>query len=454
MRISGKTMFNDNKQLWKNALSAIELSVSRANFSTWFKNTHIVKKEDGVVFVGVPNEFVKDWLFQKYHKLILKSLRELSEGVRSVEYVVSKNTAENGEKKKKSPVQNNALPLNDVYVDKSDNLNPRYTFDSFVIGSFNNLAHAAATAVIENPGVVYNPLFVHGSTGLGKTHLIQAIGNHIKKSFKTKKIYYVTSEKFSIDYISSLQNNTINAFKEKYRKYDVVIMDDIQFLSNKEKTQEELFHLFNALYDNNKQIVFSSDKHPNFIPGLEERLKSRFGAGMIVDIVQPDYESRFAILKKKTEFQGIDLPGEVLEYLASSLEVNVRELEGVLNTILCHMKINMGNISVEDVKRIIKNNVNNRKNASVKDVVRIVAGFYNIDEKTIYEKTRRKEIVRPRQVVMYLLREEFGVSYPTIGQELGGRDHTTVIHSCEKIKEDLKNDNMLYQELEQLKAIL
>ncbi len=447
-------MFNDNKQLWKNVLSAIELSVSRANFSTWFKNTHIVKKEDGVVFVGVPNEFVKDWLFQKYHKLILKSLRELSEGVRSVEYVVSKNTAENGEKKKKSPVQNNALPLNDVYVDKSDNLNPRYTFDSFVIGSFNNLAHAAATAVIENPGVVYNPLFVHGSTGLGKTHLIQAIGNHIKKSFKTKKIYYVTSEKFSIDYISSLQNNTINAFKEKYRKYDVVIMDDIQFLSNKEKTQEELFHLFNALYDNNKQIVFSSDKHPNFIPGLEERLKSRFGAGMIVDIVQPDYESRFAILKKKTEFQGIDLPGEVLEYLASSLEVNVRELEGVLNTILCHMKINMGNISVEDVKRIIKNNVNNRKNASVKDVVRIVAGFYNIDEKTIYEKTRRKEIVRPRQVVMYLLREEFGVSYPTIGQELGGRDHTTVIHSCEKIKEDLKNDNMLYQELEQLKAIL
>ncbi len=345
--------------------------------------------------------------------------------------------------------------MSNLYIDKSNNLNPRYTFDSFIIGPFNDLAHAASQGVLKNPGVAYNPFFIHGNTGVGKTHLIQAIGNYIKKhGGDDKKIFYVTSEKFSVDYIKSLQNNTINAFKEKYRKYDVLIMDDIQFLSNKEKTQEELFHLFNTLYDNNKQIIFSSDKHPNFIPGLEDRLKSRFSAGMIVDISQPDYESRLAILKNKAESMSVFPQNEVLEYLASSLNVNIRELEGVLNTVMCHMQLKNKPLSINDVKNLIKNNTQPRKIISVKEVVKTIAGFYNIEDSSIYEKTRRKEVVKPRQIAMYILREDFNMSYPTIGQKIGDRDHTTVMHSCEKIKSEMKSDNLLAQEVDQIRVIL
>lgn len=447
----------DTKQLWGGVLGEIEPTISRANFSTWFKNTHIAKYEEGIIVVGVPNEFVKDWLFNKYHKPILKSLRELAGGVRGLEYVVSNKTPAETAMPAVHIFQqsmNNELPLNDLYVDKKDNLNPRYTFETLVVGPFNELAHAAARAVIKNPGIVYNPFFVHGGTGLGKTHLIQAIGNHIKTVMPGKKISYVTSEKFLVDYITSLQNNKVNDFKDKYRKFDVFIVDDIQFLSNKEKSQEEFFHLYNTLYENNKQIVLSSDVHPNFIPGLEERLKSRFGAGMIVDISQPEYESRFAILRHKANSKGFFPPEEILEYLASSLQVNIRELEGILNTLICQAQMKQKGLSLEDVKSLIKNSVRPKKNASIKDVVKAVAAFYNIEEETIYEKTRKKEIVKPRQVVMYLLREDFGVSYPTIGQKLGGRDHTTVMHSCDKVRKDIKNDNFLVQELEQLRALL
>jgi len=446
----------DNKKLWDNALNEIEMGVSRANFSTWFKNTCIINQENGIVSLGVPNEFVKDWLYNKYHKIILRSLREYSQNVRSLEYVVSKEqikTKSGGGSISFAPQVNNELPLNDLYIDKNDNLNPRYTFTSFIIGSFNDLAHAAAQAIVKNPGVVYNPFFVHGGTGLGKTHLIQAVGNYLKEEGVDKKIHYITSEKFSIDYITSLQNNKINEFKEKYRKYDILIMDDIQFLSNKNKTQEELFHLFNSLYENNKQIIFSSDMHPNFIPGLEDRLKSRFSAGMIVDIAHPEYESRLAILKQKLNQLNFSLPDEVLEYIASFLTGNIRELEGVLNSIICQSQLKNKMLSIEEVKSLIKNSARPKKTVSMKEVIKTVAGFYDIEEFIIYEKTRRKEIVKPRQIAMYLLREDFNISYPTIGQKLGGRDHTTVMHSCEKIKTALKNDNVLSQEIEQLRAM-
>ncbi len=447
----------ENKQLWDSALNEIELGVSRANFSTWFKNTCIIRQEDGVVLLGVPNAFVKDWLYNKYHKIILKSLREYSQNVRSLEYVVSKEQAKTREDAVSTVFKPSAvgeLPLNDLYIDKNDNLNPRYTFSSFIIGSFNDLAHAAAQAIIKNPGVVYNPFFIHGGTGLGKTHLIQAVGNYIKEENSNKKIHYITSEKFSIDYITSLQNNKINDFKEKYRKYDVLIMDDIQFLSNKNKTQEELFHLFNSLYENNKQIIFSSDQHPNFIPGLEERLKSRFSAGMIVDIAHPEYESRLAILRQKLNQRNFSLPDEILEYVASLLNGNIRELEGVLNSIICQSQLKNKVLLIDEIKSLIKNSARPKKTVSMKEVIKIVAGFYDIEEFIIYEKTRRKEIVKPRQIAMYLLREDFNISYPTIGQKLGGRDHTTVMHSCEKIKNALKNDNVLSQEIEQLRAMI
>jgi chromosomal replication initiator protein len=449
----------DTKQLWENTLVDIELTISKANFSTWFKNTSIQKFEGGIVYLGVPNQFVKDWLATKYHKSILKTLRSFCSEVRGLEYVISKDYKEpRGMRdislKQFSASASGELPLEDFYINKSDNLNPRYTFDTFVVGPFNQLAHAAAQVITQKPGIVYNPLFIYGSTGHGKTHLIQAVGNYLKKTNSNRKILYVTSERFAVDYLNSVQEGKANTFKEKYRQYDVLIMDDIQFLSDKEKTQEELFHLFNALYDNNKQIIFSSDKHPNYIPGLEERLKSRFNAGMIADIPEPDHESRAAILKTKAAQNNFSIPDELVEFIAHEVQGNIRELEGVLNSVIFQSQVKGRIPNQNEIKNIIKNSAKPKKSISAKDVIKKIADFYEINEQSIYEKTRKKEIVKPRQLVMYILREDFGVSYPSIGEKLGGRDHTTVIHSCEKIKKDLKEDTILVSELDQIRALL
>ncbi len=446
----------DHTQLWESCLLEIETNgnVSKANFSTWFKNTSIIKEDNGTIYIGVPNEFVKDWLINKYHKLILKTLTTVMDSVRAVEYSVSKyNPKKQEEILAQKAVASNELPLQDLYINKEDNLNPRYTFESFVVGPFNELAYAAAQGIINRPGHSYNPFFIYGSTGLGKTHLIQAVGNAIKTRYADKKVHYITLEKFAIDYINSVQSNKPNAFKEKYRKYDVIVMDDIQFINKMEKTQEELFHLFNTLYENNKQIIFSSDKHPNYIPGLEDRLKSRFSAGMIVDINEPDFESRVAILRAKMKDNNVVLTDEIINYIGSSIQGSIRELEGSLNAVICQAQVKNRGLSLSEVKNLIKNNIKPKKNVSIKEVVKAVADFYNIEETTVYEKTRRKEIVKARQVVMYILREDFNVSYPLIGQKMGGKDHTTVIHSFLKIKNDLKNDNALSSELEQIRVM-
>ena len=446
------------KELWGKALTEIELEVSKANFSTWFKYSRIVKVDSGIVYLGVQNEFVRDWLSNKYHSTILRILRNLSDSVKCVEYLVVREDAPQREdltitKKDASLTFHNELPLQDFYINKEDGLNPRYTYDSFVIGSFNELAYAASQAVIKKPGIMYNPLFIYGGTGFGKTHLIQAIGNAVKKQNTGKKVQYVSSEKFATDYINSLQNNKVSEFKDRYRKYDVIIMDDIQFLAGKEKTQEELFHLFNTLYENNKQIVFSSDKHPNYINGLEDRLKSRFGAGMIVEITPPEYESRLAILREKLKQQETSMDEDILRFVAETIQSSIRELEGTLNLVLCQAQLKNRPIGIQEVKTLIKNNAKPSRPVSIKDIVKTVTTFYNIEERFIYEKTRRKEVVKPRQVLMYLLREDFNISYPLIGQKLGGRDHTTVIHSCEKVKNDIKSDPVLLQEIEQIRAL-
>ncbi len=447
----------NTKELWDNCLSEIELSMSKANFTTWFKNTSIVREDSGTLYIGVPNEFVKDWLYNKFHKLILKTLIGHDDAVRSIEYIISKHdyTAKPATEDRVTPILNinKELPLNDLYVNKDDNLNPKYNFNSFIVGSFNELAYAVAQAIITSPGSKYNPFFVYGGTGLGKTHMIQAIGNTIKIKYPSKKIYYVSLERFAIDYINSIQNKNPNSFKEKYRKYDVIIMDDIQFISGKDKTQEELFHLFNTLYESNKQIIFSSDKHPNFIPGLEDRLQSRFASGMIVQIVEPDYESRVAIIKAKFETTNCIVEPDVVSYLAESLEGNIRELEGSLNTVICQSQLKNKTLSISEVKTLIKNNIKPKKTVAIKDIVSIIASQYGITEEIIYEKTRRKEIVRARQVAMYILREDFNISYPLIGQKMGGRDHTTVIHSHLKIKSDLKTDPSLLQEIEKIRIM-
>ncbi|OGI92715.1 hypothetical protein A2933_00655 [Candidatus Nomurabacteria bacterium RIFCSPLOWO2_01_FULL_46_18] len=444
----------DTKELWKNCLSGIEADVSKANFSTWFKNTSILKEEMGVIYVGVPNEFVRDWLKNKYHKLITKTIAGAYENMRAVEYTITKAEAGRQEiPRTENNYINRELPLKDLYINPDDNLNSRYRFDSFIVGSFNELAYAAAQAIIESPGTKYNPFFVYGATGLGKTHLIQAVGNSIKEKFPGKKVHYLTLEKFATDFVNSLQNNKANSFKEKYRKYDLLIIDDIQFIGKMEKIQEELFHTFNTFHENSKQIIFSSDKHPNHIPELADRLKSRFAAGMIVDITEPEYESRLAILKVKLREMNVDLDQEVVEYVASAIQGNIRELEGSLNIIVCQYRLKNKPVSLSEAKSLLKNNLRPKKNVAIKDVVKTVSDYYNLEETTIYEKTRRKEIVKARQVVMYLLREDFSVSYPLIGQKLGGKDHTTVIHSYLKIKGDLKNDPQLLQEVEQIRIL-
>lgn len=449
----------DTRELWSRCLKDIEAEVSKANFNTWFKNTAVIREDEGIVVVGVPNEFVKDWLIQKYHKLILKSLMGTAEHIRTVEYMIMKpemrinKQTENSATGAKKPDTPQELPLAETPINKDDNLNPKYAFDSFIVGPFNELAYAASQAITNKPGRAYNPFFVYGNTGLGKTHLIQALGNSIKNKYPEKRVHYITLEKFAMDYINSVQNNKPHVFKEKYRKYDVLIMDDIQFIGKMEKSQEELFHLFNTFHEANKQIIFSSDKHPNFIPGLEDRLRSRFSQGMIVDVIEPDYESRVAVLRSKIKEKGIAVEEGVLEYIAASVESNIRELEGNLNTLIMQTQVKGRALALAEVKNLIKNSIKPKKNISSKEVVKIVADFYNVEENSIYEKTRRKEIVKARQMVMYILREEFNVSYPLIGQKLGGKDHTTVIHSCDKIKNDMKTDPVLVSEVEQLRIM-
>ncbi len=445
---------NDYGKMWQTALIEIESAVSQANFSTWFKETSILREEEGTVYLGVPNSFTQEWLYKKFHNSILRILRQMNERVRALEYVIVKDDSDKKDDRKRGMAPTISMPLQDFYINKEDNLNPRYTFENYVVGPFNELAHAASQAVIKSPGHVYNPLFVYGDPGRGKTHLIQAVGNQIKKHHPNKKVYYLTSERFGSEFFMSIQENKVQQFKDRYRKYDVVIMDDVQFFSNKEKFQEELFHFFNTFHDTGRQLVFSSDRHPNIIPDLEDRIRGRFSVGMIVDIPEPDHESRMVIVRSKCNVHNITLAPEIIEFLSNSIEDNIREIEGVVNVIACQTQLKNRELSLNEVKNILKNNTKPKKMLSIKDVVKVVSEFYNIEEESIYNKTRKKEIVRPRQVLMYILREDFSISFPSIGDKLGGRDHTTVIHSYEKVKEDIKSDTLLLQEINQLRSML
>lgn len=445
---------NDYSKMWQTALIEIESAVSQANFSTWFKETNIIKEEEGVIYLGVPNSFTQEWLYKKFHNSILRILRQMNERVRALEYVIIKEDSKKECRTKSSMTPTLSMPLQDFYINKDDNLNPRYTFETFVVGPFNELAHAASQSIIRAPGQVYNPLFVYGNTGRGKTHLIQAIGNSIKAVHPNKKVFYLTSERFGSEFFIAIQEGKVQQFKDRYRKYDVIIMDDVQFFSNKEKFQEELFHFFNTFHDTSRQLIFSSDRHPNVIPGIEDRLRGRFSVGMIVDIPEPDQESRMAIVRTKCAVHNISLTNDIVEYVATAIQDNIREIEGIINVIACQSQLRSRELNINEIKNILKNSAKPKKTVQIKDIVKVVSEFYNIDEDSIFNKTRRKEVVRPRQVLMYLLREDFGISFPSIGEKLGGRDHTTVIHSYEKVKEELKSDNLLSQEIHQLRSML
>ena len=406
-----------NEELWQAALNELELAVSKANFITWFQNTSIAAHQDGVVVLNVPNAFAKEWLEYKYHKFIVKALRGLSPEIRNIEYVISSELAPLLQKRRREKgiaPQEEQLEFKELMVDRETNLNPRYTFDSFVVGPFNELAHAAAAAVSKNLGQAYNPLFIYGGVGLGKTHLLQAVGNAVKKNSPRLKLIYTTSERFTTELVNFIQNNETHIFKDKYRSYDLLIIDDIQFISGKVKTQEELFHIFNLLYETGKQIIFSSDKPPHAIHDLEERLKSRFEGGMVADIGQPEYESRLAILKSKSFGKENYLNPEVLGFIAANVQKNIRELEGALNSVVAKSKLSGRILNIPEVKEIIDKNTQPKRIVTANQIIKCVAEFYDINEKILFEKTRKKEVVKPRQIAMYLLREDFSGSYPFI----------------------------------------
>ena len=442
----------DKEELWQAVLAQIQFGVSRANFATWFRNTKILSKKDGEIIVSVPNSFSKEWLSSKYHNTILKILRNLDSGIKIINYTVQlekpSRTKSKSISKKREELEINQLSFNEFKIDQETNLNPIYRFDNFVIGSFNELAHAAAWAISDNPGLVYNPLFIYGGVGLGKTHLLEAIGNRIVENFPKKNVKYVPAERFTSEIVRAIREHEIENLKTKLREIDVLIMDDAQFLAGKEKTQEEFFHIFNTLREANKQIILSSDKPPKAIPALEERLRSRFEGGMIADISLPDFETRMAILKAKCEEKGIELHSDVLEYIVSNIQRNIRELEGALNRLLIFKKLNNKSPDIDVVKKLLSNLINfPARSTTYKKIVQAVAQFYDLKGGDLLALTRRKEIVRPRQIAMYLLRFELKESYPSIGRKFGGKDHTTAIYACEKISKELENNESLINEM-------
>lgn len=438
-----------NQELWQTVLAQIQLTTSPANFATWFKNTEIVAQKEGRAIISVPNSFVKEWLSNKYNKPILKILHGLSEEIKETEYLVGKAIKTTKRSFVSSPEDNDQLEFQELKVNKENNLNPRYTFDSFIVGPFNELPHAAACAVSKNPGAVYNPLFIYGGVGLGKTHLLQATGNEVVKNFPEKKIKYISSEKFTSEVVSAIKNREMEAFKSRYRATDVLIIDDIQFLAGREKTQDEFFHIFNILYENNKQIILSSDRPPKSIQSLAERLRSRFEGGMTADISLPDFETRVAILKTKAQAKGVDFSEDIYQYISSSIPRNIRELEGALNRLIIYQNLNNQRPDLEMAKSLLQNVITTpTKLIAPKKIIQSVAEFYDLKDKDLLTPSRKKEIVRPRQIAMYLLREDLKSSFPFIGRKLGGKDHTTAIHSYKKIVLEVAKDKKLEEEIQ------
>lgn len=451
----------DLEQLWQATLGEMELSLSKASFTTWFKLTYIHSFENGKVIICVPNTFTQAWLEKKYYQDIVTALKNISkENVKEITYKIETrhnpiNRTTSNSAATKTPGAPNQFPETPKKLGINRfGLNNYYTFDSFIVGKGNELAYAACQAVAANPGKAYNPLFIYGGVGLGKTHLLQAIGNELSKN--SDKILYVTSEKFSNDYINEVRSGRAKQLKEKYRNVDLLLVDDVQFMAGKDGTQEEFFHTFNELHQTNRQIVLTSDRPPKAIPALEKRLLSRFEWGMIADITQPDLETKLAILENKCNEKNFPLPDDILMYIAHNIQTNIRELEGALTRLITHYEFNNLQPTLELTKGILAATLVEFRENSItsKHVVEAVAKFFDIDMKDLIGKSRKKELVTPRQIAMFLLREEISASFPAIGHEIGGRDHTTAIHACNKINEDLKNNQKLKQQLLSIRQLL
>lgn len=441
-----------NEEIWKIVLNEMELSMSKASFVTWFKNTKIIQNNGGRVVISVPNGFVKEWIQNKFNKKIFQSLKNINGEIKEVNYVVGNPFA--GKTEIKSIVKQiplSQIPENnlDQEVDPRTNINKRYTFENFVVGPNNELAYAASIAIVKDLGHVYNPLFVYGGVGLGKTHLLQAIANKIINDHPDKKVLYIPSEKMVSELIEGLKNKTIEEVKARYSQNDVLIVDDIQFLAAKESTQEIFFATFNNLYNRNKQIVLSSDRPPKALSAIEERLKSRFEGGMITDIGIPDFETRLAILKLKMKSKPVTISDEVLEYIARNIQKNIRELEGALNRIIAITDLTGKEPPLKDVEKLLKAYIQaSYKKTSAQAIIKAVCDFYNLSINDLLKKSRKTSLVKPRQITMYLLREDTKASFPDIGTRLGGKDHSTVIHAYKKISEEIANNEELKQEVD------
>lgn len=447
-----------NQQLWQAIIGDLEITLSKANFNTWFKNTGIIEKADDYIVVGVPSNFSRDWISSKYQVSLLKSLKSIAPEVKVIKYYVGHFKVENNAQPALIPETQEKQVANNNYNSNQPqrsagpgigNLNGQYTFDTFVIGQNNELAHAASTAVAKNPGGQYNPLFIYGGVGLGKTHLMHAIGHKLLATNPSAKILYVTSEKFTNDYIASISQKRIEEFKKLYRNVDMLLIDDIQFIAGKEQTQEEFFHTFNELRDKGKQIILTADRLPKDIPSIEQRLVSRFEWGMVADISAPTLETRMAILQTKMGKKGVEISREVIEFIAENVVNNIRELEGALNKLLIYQQIENKPLTLEQAKNILASIVNAKKKAvTLAKIAESVANFYSITMDDLLKQSRRKEYVKPRQTAMYIARKELGSSFPSIGEFFGGRDHTTVMHGVEKVEKAVDANDGIKQEVE------
>ncbi|KOF57527.1 MULTISPECIES: chromosomal replication initiator protein DnaA [Clostridium] len=437
------------KELWEKTLKIIKGELTEVSFNTWIKSITPISISKDIIRFGVPNQFTKEILENRYKDLIINSLKIITTKKYDLIFsVVSEETIdieENNENIKSKDSSNNS-------EDTSTMLNPKYKFDSFVIGNSNRFAHAACLAVAEAPAKAYNPLFIYGGVGLGKTHLMHAIGHYILENNPKAKVVYVSSEKFTNELVNSIKDDKNVEFRTKYRNVDVLLIDDVQFIAGKERTQEEFFHTFNELHENNKQIILSSDRPPKEIPTLEDRLRSRFEWGLIADIQPPDFETRIAILKKKADVEKLDIPNEVMVYIATNIKSNIRELEGALIRIVAFSSLTNKEISIDLASEALKDIISNKQNKqiTIELIQDVVASYFNIKIDDFKSSRRTRNITYPRQIAMYLCRKLTDMSLPRIGEEFGGRDHTTVIHAYEKISGALKDDEELKHTIKEI----
>ncbi len=456
-RVEGRT---DLRQIWSAALGELQLGLTKANFETWFKETAVLSEEDDVFCIGVPNAFAREWLDSKYRAQVRDALRHIIGRTVDVRFVTSPAGAARpaGPRPGIPPAQapQAAAPAVTREGPGTAVLNARYAFSTFVVGSNNRLAHAAALSVAERPGHSYNPLFIYGGSGLGKTHLLHAIGNAVMSRHPRKRVAYATSEKFTNEFINSIRSQKQEEFRDRYRRIDVLLIDDIQFIAGKEGTQDEFFHTFNAIHEEGKQIVLSSDRPPKAIASLEERLRSRFEWGLIADISPPDLETRIAILRAKAEAQNVAVPPAVIDFLAQRIVSNIRELEGALTRVVAYATLNAVPVTTELAQQMLQHILQSprRQALAPEKIVEIVARYYQVPVDQLRGKARDKQIVLPRQVAMYLMREETEAPLLRIGAALGGRDHSTVLHGCEKIEREMEGSDDFRREVSAIREML